>query len=408
MQGMMSPLDDPLLDAAGSRAEATEEAALRALDRLSPSATDYYRAAQQQYAQLHEAPAAASMLGHPLRELDGIVRDVWWDLTCFVDEEARTAREHAILDPSARDAPHKKQVGFLSRRLGLTAEEEQTWLEAAGLLPGLAHRSRIGPSRRLSADRQRFMGDAIALFLRIVSATESTYGDAVIRAAALLKTGPSKEVTRVLAHHFPHHPPLRRWLLAQIDDPMWLRPLHKADVLAPCEPLRLDTGGSPVAPTSPGARATARVAGEARDDELLLELISEWLKVCNPRLHTDVAQILIEARNPLYEDNIDSLCAWLSATREHASISRLVGDLGVLRFPSHCLRLAARALADGRADLAEQLAQATGDAFVQQAQDEASFVKLANLALLGAHPVLDETATNFLIGILQRTAKDRQ
>jgi hypothetical protein len=408
MLGMMSTPDDPLLDeAVTNREEAAEAAALRALDRLSPSATECYCVAKQVHAELDKAPAAVLTLGHHLRELDGTIRDVWWDLSCFVDQGARQAREDAKRDnPSARDATHATQIEVLSRRLDLTEAEQATWLEAAGLLPKLAHRGRIGPSRRMSANRQQFMADALALFLRIARATEATYGDAVLRAAALLEAGPSKDVTRVLSHHFPHHPPLRRWLLAQVDDAAWLRPLHKADMLAPCESMYPDADGSPVAPAAPGARATARAAALLHDDQLLHELVSDWLTVNNPRLHTDVVQILIEASTPLYEHYVDSLRTWLATTREHASIVRLLGDAGVLRFPSHCLRLAARALADDRRDLAHQLADASASALAAHAPDRHSYTKAMKLALLGAAPVLnkDENASSFLVDALTSAA----
>ena len=398
--------DDPLLDAATTPDQAATAAALRALERLSPEAADFYRRAQQSFQEVHEAPAAVEMLGHALRELDGIVRDVWWDLMCFVDEQARQAREDAIgRDPTARDAQHTTQIRLLSRRLKLTPDEEQTWLRCVKLHE-FAHRGRIGPSRRLSPDEAEFVEDLLVLFIRIVQATESTYGDAVLRAAAFLEAAPTSGVARVLTRRFPHHPPLRRWFLAQIDHPLWLRPLHKADMLAPAEPLYVQDDGSPVAPMSPGARATARVAGALRDDALLKELISGWLSVNNPRLHTDVIQILVETPSPLYKDYVAALRHWLWTSSNHRQLVRLVGDLGSLRFPSHCLRLADRALRDGQVDLARHLANSTAEAMAYEAHDEESFLDLANLALLGAEPVLSHASRSLLIDVLRKTGRE--
>ena len=115
----------------------------------------------------------------------------------------------------------------------------------------------------------------------------------MMRAAALLETGPTKEVAKVLGHQFPYHPPLRRWFLAQVDHPGWLRPLHRAGLLAEAEAMSLGYDGSWVAPTSPGARTTARLAREVTDDDLIRELAAQWLSIHNPRLHTDAVKVLI-------------------------------------------------------------------------------------------------------------------
>jgi hypothetical protein len=62
---MMSTPDDPLLDdASTTRDAAAEAAALRAMDRLSPSATDRYRAVKSVRADADAVPAAVSTIAH--------------------------------------------------------------------------------------------------------------------------------------------------------------------------------------------------------------------------------------------------------------------------------------------------------------------------------------------------------
>jgi hypothetical protein len=124
------------------------------------------------------------------------------------------------------------------------------------------------------------------------------------------------------------------------------------------------------------------------DDDVLQELVTHWLSIPNPRLHTDVVQVLIEASGPIYPNHVDQLHRWLEESPPYSWIVRLVGDAGVLRFPSHCLRLAARALADSRPVLATRLIQATARAIASDSHDPASFWERANMAMLGAEPQL--------------------
>jgi hypothetical protein len=240
----------------------------------------------------------------------------------------------------------------------------------------------------LTAEERAVVGDGLALFRKIATAGESTYGDAILRAAALLETGPTKETADILAHRFPHHPALRWWFLAQVDHPGWLRPLQKAGLLAEAEPMSLQSDGCWVAPMGPGARAVARLARDVSDHDLLQELVAHWLSIRNPRLHTDVVQVLIAVSSPIYTDHVDQLHRWLEESPPHSWIVRLAGDAGVLRFPSHCLRLAARALAESRPVLATRLIQATARAIASDSHDRASFWERANLAMLGAEPQL--------------------
>ena len=171
LAGLFDPDDEPLARPS-SPDEPAADAGLRALARLSPSALDFYRSAQHHWEGLETAPAAASMLAHALRELDGIVRDVWWDLTCFVDPAARQLRAEERGDGS-RDARHREQVEFLARRWGLCAQETATWLECGRRAPSLAHRPRIGSSRRLTSEDAALVRDALSLFPRIATAAES-------------------------------------------------------------------------------------------------------------------------------------------------------------------------------------------------------------------------------------------
>ncbi len=344
------------------------------------------------------------MLGHALRELDGTVRDVWWGLTCFVDPAARRLREEAR-QTTARDASHRDQVEFLSRRWGLDERQTVTWIEWGRRAPSLAHRSRIGSSRRLTAEEATLVDETLLLFSRIATAAESTYGDAILRAAGLLETGPTKEVARVLGHQFPHHPPLRSWFLAQVDHSGWLRPLSKAGLLTEAEPMRRQSDGCWVAPTSPGARTTARLVREVTADDLLHELADHWLAIPNPRLHTDVVQVLIEAPTPIYPAHVAQLCRWLDQSPPHSWITRLVGDVGILRFPSHCLRRASRALADDRTTIGNQLIEATAQAMAADTNDRESFLERANLAVLGAEHQLDPGAARRVKGAIRRTAR---
>jgi hypothetical protein len=381
--------DDETFGEAATPDEAAPDAGLRALARLSPGALDFYRSAQHHWETLNTSPAAVPMLFHALRELDAIVRDVWWDLSCFVDPAARHLRDNArARGDGSRDAPHRAQIAFLGRRWGLAEQEIATWVKYGPGAHSLAHRNRIGPSRHLTAEEAAVVGEALSLFRKIATAAESTYGDAILRAAALLETGPTTETAAVLAHRFPHHPALRCWFLAQVDHPGWLRPLQRAGLLAEAEPMTLQSDGCWVAPTSPGARATARLARDLSDDDLLQELVAHWLSIRNPRLHTDVVQVLIESSSPIYRHHVDQLQRWLEESPPHSWIVRLIGDAGVLRFPSHCLRLSTRAFADRRPVLATRLIQATARAIASDARDRASFWERANLAMLGAAPQL--------------------
>jgi hypothetical protein len=104
------------------------------------------------------------MLFHALRELDAIVRDVWWDLSCFVDPAARHLRDDArARRDGSRDAPHRAQITFLARRWGLCEQEIATWVECGPGAHSLAHRSSIGPSRHLTAEERAVVGHALSL-----------------------------------------------------------------------------------------------------------------------------------------------------------------------------------------------------------------------------------------------------
>lgn len=395
--GTRSMPDDPLLDLDSSDLKAGASSTTLALERLSPSAADLYMKASQEYSDLSHNPVSVMTLTHVLRELDATIRGVWWDLTCFTDQEAQRTRQQALDTHSgARDAPHHVQIGVLASRLGLSQYDKETWLQATSL-HRLAHRGRIGPTRRLSNEEDEHLSEFVRLIPKIASGTESAYGDALVRAAALIEAGPSKAATTVLTQHFPYHPPLRHWLLAQVDTPSWLRPLHRAEMLATAEPMTRDALGSPVAPVAHGARATARVAPTLRDDDLVRGLVTEWLSINNPRLHADVIQILIRLPSALYQEFIPQLCSWLTEGPYHAEIVRLVGDRGILRFPSQCLALALRALGEGQVDLAHHLAVVTAGALADSTGGEDDFTRQANLALLGVRSRLSTSTQQFLV-----------
>jgi hypothetical protein len=402
--GTLSMPDDPLLNL-DSDPKTGASATTLALERLSPSAADLYTKASQEYTDVSHNPVSVITLAHVLRELDATIRSVWWDLTCSTDQEAKRVRQQALdADPGARDAPHHVQIGLLASRLGLSQYDTETWLQATSL-HRLAHRGRIGPTRRLSHEEDERLAEFLRLIPRIVSGTESAYGDALVRAAALIDAGSSKAATTVLTQHFPYHPPLRHWLLAQVDTPSWLRPLHRAEMLAPAEPMTRDALGSPVAPVAHGARATARVAPMLRDDDLVRGLATEWLSINNPRLHTDVIQILLELPSGLYQEFIPRLCSWLTESPYHAEIVRLVGDRGVLRFPSHCLALALRALGEGQVVHADRLAVVTAEAIADSSRDGDDFTKQANLALLGVRSRLSTRTQGFLVSRFVQVAR---
>lgn len=400
-----APLDDALLEP-DAPADPALAAVLRALQRVSPSAAEFYTSAQDIYAHVDTQPAAVNLLFHMLRELDSTIRDVWWNLTCFGDEGGRQAREEGRRE-GGKDAPHSRQIAILSRRLGLSTDDETTWQRCRSD-PKFAHRGKIGPTRRLNPEQKGFVEQALTLFGRIARATESAYGDAIVRAAAMLDAGPDGQTTKVLSGQFPYHPPLRNWLLAQVDSPVWLRPLHAADMLRPAEALEYQPDGTAVAPTCPGARVVGRLARVTADRELLAGLLDEWLTIRNPRLHTDVVHVLVESPLPLYERYVATLCGWLQTSPEHGDITRLVGDAGVLRFPSHCLRLAARALHDGRDAVAEELACSTSRALADRAPDERSYLRQAGLALLGARPVLDSRSDGVFLKVFESTGRSRR
>lgn len=200
--GLFGAIDDPILDRSiDEQDEAPTTSSLRAIERISPSAADFYRSAQH-HCDDPDSPASAAMLSHALRELDGTIRDVWWDLSCFVDEEARRAREFGRRKPQGRDAPYRQQVQIISRPFGLSPTDEQTWLKCEQF-HGWAHRSHIGVSRRLSSEQLAFCKDALDLFSRVAIVCEATYGDAVLRAAALLENVAASEATTVLTKNFP-------------------------------------------------------------------------------------------------------------------------------------------------------------------------------------------------------------
>lgn len=177
-------------------------------------------------------------------------------------------------------------------------------------------------------------------------------------------------------------------------------------MLVAAEPMYWKDDGTAVAPMVPGARAVARLAARVSDENLLLQLIDQWLVVRNPRLHTDVLQIFVDARSALYENYAGRICDLFSESREHRIITRLIGDLGVLRFPSHSLRLVGRMVRDGRRDLAQQLVTACAEAIALETQEKELIDDQASLALLGAQPALNRCGTKLVRQIFRRTRRD--
>lgn len=350
---MFNISDDQLLsqkldedDPADSDADLTA----RKLKRLSLAAYDCYIDTIRMLDSSNIFRDEWRLVGHLLRELDSIIRGMWWELTCFSDSRARACREAAKQD--SRDTPYKGQIDILSWYISLNSDEIQTWKDLGSTAHVIAHR-RDGSKR--PSEEDELVSKYLDLLPSIAAGIEKSYGLVVVLAARLIREKPNKRTNNILKNHFPSYPPLRKWFLGQISDPVWLRPLYKAKMLLPADSLYMDQTGNPIAPTCPGSRMVARVVDSTNDIQLIKELVDHWLTISNPRLHADVVQILISCRKSVYLDYVEALCSIISGSYFHGVIVRLVGDLGVLRFPSQMLRLAVRAYREQQTVTSEKL-----------------------------------------------------
>lgn len=357
MVSMTGPVEDPLIETSTHTHSAERAHVLRVLERTSPAANGYFDDALRILDGELEVNSPVEILAHLLRELESSIRGIWWDLLCFVDDDAESLRQSARQDSGNRDARHMEQIEHMGKYLRLTDKETAHWKRTAQKLPGLAHKGRIGPPKQLTEETHELAVSLLHLLGRAVQSSETTYGDALLRAADFLGKPPTQKNRKALTGRFPYNPPLRHWFLTQIDDPAWLVPLHKDGFLDVQE--MFIANGSPVAPTSHGARTVARLAGEHHDIAALRDILHEFFKAHNPRAHTDAVQALLIHDSSLYMEFVPSISELVIHSSSHSDLTRLVGDRGILRFPSHVLRLALRAQREHETETFHQLVSAT-------------------------------------------------
>lgn len=390
--GILSGPEDPLLQVE-SESPPPNDRHLRAFRRLYVEAEGL--ALRVRHDLDHPVPRAAQVtpIGNSLRELEAMIRQVWWDTACFVDPSAAELRSDAKKqNPDARDASSNKQIDYLAERCHFSPDLTAVWKKAE--LHSRTHRKNAWTVRELDTDTREHFETILAALGHATLQCEAMYSAALVRIVGLLEEGPSKDAEDVLRRSFPAHTGLRAWLFAQIDDPAWLRILGKAEMLGEdLETIRDDQMLR--APESATARLLVRLMeGPGLGDFDFAPLLGEWVSIDNPRLHTDCARVLTLMPQAERLDP-EPLLSWLERDYLHSQTTRLIGDQGCLRFPSACLDLARVLLNEGQRSSAAAVARRVRRAVANTSGEDHTEEQLW-MALRGAPGLQPELARALL------------
>lgn len=387
--GLMAPPDDPLLDSAsGSRQQQMAE---KALARISPQARDHAKSVREFLNEGSAGTSRVEIIAHLLRELEALIRGLYWEIACSTDPLAAETRNVAkASDLNARDASHREQVDYLASVLGFSENETRVW-RAMRDLPRHAHRTNFRERKELDEQLKLRFTATLDLLEKVAIQSESSYGSAITMIAGLARRPAPPGASRILDRSVPAHPRLTEWFFSQVEDSSWLDPLFQARMLDDSKPMDYERL---MAPASHASRLLARLAKSVKDGSVITRLFDGWIDVDNPRLHTDMAEVLLRRGGPM--SLVDDLLQWTDLTEYHSRTTRLMGDRGVLRFPSHCLKLIDLQLRKGGNSEAVRSVQFLAQSLGKWSGDADDLENQAHLCLAGYPDVSPLIRNGFL------------
>lgn len=264
--------------------------------------------------------AAAHLVGHCLREVEGALRET-------LRTAWRVSREQGNTQ-----GKHEREIEELSAALAIPESVKQQWQRLAekdgDFSPvGWAHRRNLG-TRPADASFLEFFEHVVALFDQLLARVEAQALQFYKRLDELTAASPSADAAREVADRLPHIPWLREYFFAKLCSPDWINPLSEAGLLSnPPAPIQSEGGIS--FPRWPATEYLKRMAqSEGAGDQVLEAVLA--VDTDNPCVQTDLIEVVLQLEPAQAAGFVPKASEWLSCSQHLALLTTTAVRLDAL------------------------------------------------------------------------------